>query len=105
MLSNVISGLANKKTVSIAPGSDLTVYLATTKTKKTNKPKDSINRCLLKKDVRRMAKVVENQVRELHSKNSVFTKIIIHGYRQYCGMVLDITSNQTLEKIIIHVSI
>jgi large subunit ribosomal protein L28e len=73
------SGLANKKTVSIAPGSDLTVYLATTKTKKTSKPKDSINRCLLKKDVRRMAKVVENQVRlsyiQQHSKNNMISII------------------------------
>ena len=58
----LFTGLANKKTVSVTPGSDLTVYLATTKTKKSNKPKDSINRCLLKRDVRRMAIVVENQV-------------------------------------------
>ena len=65
----LVAGLANKKTVSVTPGSDLTVYLATTKTKKSNKPKDSINRCLLKRDVRRMAIVVENQVRVLHLCN------------------------------------
>ena len=56
------SGLANKKTVSITPGSDLSVYIATSKTKKTSMPKDSVNRSHLKRDVRRMATVVVNQV-------------------------------------------
>eukprot|EP00250_Pteridium_aquilinum_P028149 c36662_g1_i1 orf=195-638(+) len=56
------SGLANKKTVSIVPGSDLSVYLATTKTKKGSKPKESVNKSHLKRDVRRMATVVVNQV-------------------------------------------
>ncbi|KAH7298285.1 hypothetical protein KP509_25G035500 [Ceratopteris richardii] len=56
------SGLANKKTVSITPGPDLSVYLATTKTKKSTKPKDSIHRTHMKKDVRRMAGVIVNQV-------------------------------------------
>ncbi|MCO5578013.1 hypothetical protein L7F22_031851 [Adiantum nelumboides] len=56
------SGLANKKTVSIVPGNDLSVYIATTKTKKSNKPKDSVNRSHLKRDVRRMSTVVVNQV-------------------------------------------
>ncbi|KAI5056318.1 hypothetical protein GOP47_0028136 [Adiantum capillus-veneris] len=56
------SGLANKKTVAISPGGDLSVYLATTKTKKTNKPKDSVNKSHLKRDVRRMATVVVNQI-------------------------------------------
>ncbi|GFQ08127.1 60S ribosomal protein l28-1 [Phtheirospermum japonicum] len=32
------SGLANKKTVTIQPGKDQSVLLATTKTKKQNKP-------------------------------------------------------------------
>eukprot|EP00249_Psilotum_nudum_P036317 c6795_g1_i1 orf=274-726(-) len=57
------SGLANKKTVSIAAaGEGLSVVLGTTKTKKTNKPADSINRSVLKRDFRRMAKAVVNQV-------------------------------------------
>lgn len=58
------SGLANKKTVSIVGGADLSVVLGTTKTKKACKPKDSINKSLLKRDFRRMAKFLENQVSE-----------------------------------------
>uniref|UniRef100_A0A0C9S273 TSA: Wollemia nobilis Ref_Wollemi_Transcript_21711_990 transcribed RNA sequence n=1 Tax=Wollemia nobilis TaxID=56998 RepID=A0A0C9S273_9CONI len=57
------SGLANKKTVSIqSAGKDLTVALATTKTKKQKKPADSVNTSVMKKEFHRMAKAVVNQV-------------------------------------------
>ncbi|KAH9331044.1 hypothetical protein KI387_003152 [Taxus chinensis] len=57
------SGLANKKTVSIQPGGeDLAVSLATTKTKKQQKPADYVNRSVLKKEFQKMAKAVGNQV-------------------------------------------
>ncbi|XP_014515151.1 60S ribosomal protein L28-2 [Vigna radiata var. radiata] len=57
------SGLANKKTVTIQPvGKDLSVLLATTKTKKQNKPASLLHKSVMKKEFRRMAKAVENQV-------------------------------------------
>lgn len=58
------SGLANKKTVTIQAGDkkDLSVVLATTKTKKQNKPSTLLHRNVLKKEFRRMAKAVQNQV-------------------------------------------
>eukprot|EP00252_Welwitschia_mirabilis_P026217 TRINITY_DN849_c0_g1_i1.p1 TRINITY_DN849_c0_g1~~TRINITY_DN849_c0_g1_i1.p1 ORF type:complete len:151 (-),score=18.75 TRINITY_DN849_c0_g1_i1:215-667(-) len=58
------SGLANKKTVSITPGAGekLSVVLATTKTKKQNKPASMFNRSVLKKDFRRMERAVLSQV-------------------------------------------
>nr|DAD44483.1 TPA_asm: hypothetical protein HUJ06_002713 [Nelumbo nucifera] len=60
------SGLANKKTVTIQPGGkDLSVVLATTKTKKTkkqNKPTSLTHKSVMKKEFRRMAKAVTNQV-------------------------------------------
>ncbi|TKY48235.1 60S ribosomal protein L28-2 [Spatholobus suberectus] len=57
------SGLANKKTVTIqAAGKDQSVLLATTKTKKQNKPNALLHRSLMKKEFRRMAKAVQNQV-------------------------------------------
>ncbi|EEF48123.1 60S ribosomal protein L28-2 [Ricinus communis] len=57
------SGLANKKTVSIQPGGkDLSVVLATTKTKKQNKPASSLHKSVMRKEFRRMAKAVSNQV-------------------------------------------
>ncbi|CAL0332414.1 unnamed protein product [Lupinus luteus] len=56
------SGLANKKTVTIQPaGKDQSVSLATTKTKKQNKPA-LLHKSILKKDFRRSAKAVQNQV-------------------------------------------
>ncbi|KAJ0986486.1 hypothetical protein J5N97_004842 [Dioscorea zingiberensis] len=59
------SGLANKKTVSILPGGkDLSVVLATTKTKKHNKPSSVSNRTVMRKEFRKMAKAVANQVTE-----------------------------------------
>ena len=57
------SGLANKKTVTIQPADkDQGVVLATTKTKKQNKPKVSVNKSILKKEFPRMSKAVANQV-------------------------------------------
>ncbi|KAL3656002.1 hypothetical protein CASFOL_000398 [Castilleja foliolosa] len=56
------SGLANKKTVTIQPGKDQSVLLATTKTKKKNKPASFLNKSLMKKEFHRMAKVVSNQL-------------------------------------------
>lgn len=59
----VASGLANKKTVTIqAADKEQAVVLATTKTKKQNKPKVSVNKSILKKEFPRMSKVVVNQV-------------------------------------------
>lgn len=56
------SGLANKKTVAIAPSEGLSVLLTTTKTKKRSQPAKSSHNSLLKKDFRKMAKAVVNQV-------------------------------------------
>ncbi|KAJ4717948.1 putative 60S ribosomal protein L28 [Melia azedarach] len=56
------SGLANKKTVTIQPGKEQVVVLATTKTKKQNKPAALLHKSVMKKEFRRMAKAVENQV-------------------------------------------
>ncbi|KAJ8539304.1 hypothetical protein K7X08_013556 [Anisodus acutangulus] len=57
------SGLANKKTVTIQPGGkDQSVLLATTKGKKQNKPSSLLNKSVMKKEFRRMAKAVTNQV-------------------------------------------
>lgn len=57
-------GLANKKTVTIQPaGKDQSVLLATTKAKKQCKPAALHNKSVMKKEFRRMAKAVTNQVR------------------------------------------
>ncbi|KAJ6704406.1 60S RIBOSOMAL PROTEIN L28 [Salix viminalis] len=57
------SGLANKKTVTIqAADKDQAVVLATSKTKKQNKPASLYHKSVMKKEFRRMAKAVENQV-------------------------------------------
>lgn len=59
-------GLANKKTVTIQPGSDKSVLFATTKTKKQNKPAALLHKSVLKKEFHRMAKAVVNQVADNH---------------------------------------
>ncbi|GLU10005.1 hypothetical protein SLE2022_268350 [Rubroshorea leprosula] len=57
------SGLANKKTVTIqAGGKDLSVVLATTKTKKQNKPSSLLHKSVMRKEFPRMSKAVVNQV-------------------------------------------
>ncbi|KAL0341936.1 UNVERIFIED_CONTAM: 60S ribosomal protein L28-2 [Sesamum calycinum] len=58
-------GLANKKTVTIQAGKDQSLLLATTKTKKQNKP-SLLNKSLMKKEFSRMAKAVSNQVADNH---------------------------------------
>ncbi|KAF9606294.1 hypothetical protein IFM89_024962 [Coptis chinensis] len=61
------SGLANKKTVAIqGGGKDLTVELATTKTKKQNQPGKLKHKSVMNKEFYRMAKAVSNQVGENH---------------------------------------
>ncbi|CAB4288315.1 unnamed protein product [Prunus armeniaca] len=57
------SGLANKKTVTIQPGGkDQSVVLATTKTKKQNKPASLLHKSVIRKEFPRVAKAVINQV-------------------------------------------
>ncbi|KAL2554937.1 60S ribosomal protein L28-1 [Forsythia ovata] len=56
------SGLANKKTVTIQPGTEQTLLLATTKTKKQNMPANLLNKSVMKKEFSRMSKAVSNQV-------------------------------------------
>lgn len=58
-----LSGLANKKTVTIQPGGkDLSVLLATTKRKKQNKPASLLNKSVMRKEFPSMVKAVTNQV-------------------------------------------
>ncbi|CAO1945705.1 unnamed protein product [Urochloa humidicola] len=58
------SGLANKKTVSVQPasGKEMAVVLSTSKTKKQNKPASLSHKSVMRKDFRKMAKSVKNQV-------------------------------------------
>ncbi|XP_030457537.1 60S ribosomal protein L28-2-like [Syzygium oleosum] len=57
------SGIANQKTVTIQPmGKEQSVLLATTKTKKQNKPAALLHKSVMKKEFNRMAKAVTNQV-------------------------------------------
>ena len=59
----VLIGLANQKTVTVQPaGKDQSVLLATTKTKKQIKPAALLQKSVMKKEFRRMAKAVQNQV-------------------------------------------
>ncbi|CAK8579265.1 unnamed protein product [Lathyrus sativus] len=63
------SGLANKKTVTIQPaGKDQSVLLATTKPRKQNKPSALLHKSVMKKEFRRMAKAVQNQVADNYYK-------------------------------------
>ncbi|GAB2293388.1 hypothetical protein Dimus_027587 [Dionaea muscipula] len=56
------SGLTNKKTITIQAAGKDGVLLATSKTKKQNKPATALHKSVLKKEFRRMAKAVINQV-------------------------------------------
>ncbi|XP_007012919.2 PREDICTED: 60S ribosomal protein L28-2 [Theobroma cacao] len=57
------SGLANKRTVTIQyGGKDQSVLLATSKTKKQNKPASLLHKSVMRKEFPRMAKAVVNQV-------------------------------------------
>lgn len=72
-MGNILLGLANKKSVTIqSGGKDQSVVLATTKTKKQNKPATLLNKSVMKKEFRRMAKAVTNQV----TNNQDLCKII-----------------------------
>lgn len=57
-------GLANKKTVTIQPasGKESAVVLSTTKTKKQNTPAKLSHKSVMRKEFRKMAKAVKNQV-------------------------------------------
>ena len=62
-MQNENVGLANRKTVTIQPsGKDQSVTLATTKTKKQNKPASLLHKSVMRKEFPRMAKAVTNQV-------------------------------------------
>ncbi|KAH9713190.1 60S ribosomal protein L28-2 [Citrus sinensis] len=50
------------KTVTIQPGKDQVVVLATTKTKKQNKPIALLHKSVMKHEIHRMAKVIANRV-------------------------------------------
>ncbi|KGN60570.2 60S ribosomal protein L28-1 [Cucumis sativus] len=74
------SGLANRKTVTIQPGGkDLSVLLATSKTKKQNKPANSLHKSVMRKEFPRMAKAVINQVADNYYrpdlKNAALAKL------------------------------
>ncbi|CAD6237169.1 unnamed protein product [Miscanthus lutarioriparius] len=58
------SGLANKKTMTVQPasGKEVAVVLSTTKTKKQNKPASLHHKSVMRKEFRKMAKAVKNQV-------------------------------------------
>lgn len=60
----VFSGLANKKTVTVQPasGKETAVVLSTTKTEKQNKPASLYHKSVMRKEFRKMAKAVKNQV-------------------------------------------
>ncbi|KAJ6811105.1 60S ribosomal protein L28-1-like [Iris pallida] len=61
------SGLANKKTVSIqSGGKDMSVVVATTKTKKQRKPASLYHKSVMKKEFSKMAKALTNQVTDNH---------------------------------------
>jgi large subunit ribosomal protein L28e len=64
LVGDVISGLANKKTVTVQPAADkeMTVVLSTTKSKKQNKPAAFSHKTVMRKEFRKMAKAVKNQV-------------------------------------------
>lgn len=64
--------MANKKTVAVSPSEGLSVVLETTKTKKGNHPGSLVHRSHLKKDFRKMAKTVVNQVGSRNSFNSAW---------------------------------
>lgn len=69
-------GLANKKTVTIQPADNQSVLLATTKTKKQNKPSALLHKSVMKKEFRRMAKAVQNQV-VISFLNSLYVALVM----------------------------
>ncbi|EOY27042.1 Ribosomal L28e protein family isoform 1 [Theobroma cacao] len=80
------SGLANKKTVTIqSGGKDQSVLLATTKTKKQNKPSSLLHKSVMRKEFPRMAKAVKNQVWYCLHSNSNFLKVLSCGDEAITG--------------------
>ncbi|KAG6586468.1 60S ribosomal protein L28-1, partial [Cucurbita argyrosperma subsp. sororia] len=74
------SGLANRKTVTIqAGGKDLSILIATTKTKKQNKPASLLHKSITRKEFPRMVKTVTNQVADNYYrpdlKNAALAKL------------------------------
>jgi large subunit ribosomal protein L28e len=59
-----LTGLANSKTVTVQPsaGDDKAVVLSTTKTKKQNAPAKLQHKNVMRKEFRKMAQAVKNQV-------------------------------------------
>lgn len=77
----MIAGLSNKKTVTIqAADKDQGVVLGTTKTKRQNKPKLSVNKSVLKKEFPRMTKAVANQVLLIFSRSMFVMFLLQIGY-------------------------
>ncbi|KAL6974677.1 60S ribosomal protein L28A [Sarracenia purpurea var. burkii] len=57
------SGLANHKTVIIQPGGkDSSILLATTKTRKQNKPAALLHKSIMKKEFHGVVKAITNQI-------------------------------------------
>jgi large subunit ribosomal protein L28e len=73
--------LANKKTVTIQPSGvkDAAVVLSTTKTKKQNAPAKLYHKSVMRKEFRKMAKAVKNQVlaRETTSLHSFLSLLCL----------------------------
>jgi len=80
----VVSGLANSKTVAVQPsaGEDKAVVLSTTKTKKQNTPAKLQHKTLMRKEFRKMAKSVKNQVLQLVVLRSHFVLQVGHNFRK-----------------------
>lgn len=79
-------GLANKNTVTIQPGGkDQSVLLATSKTKKQNKPSSLLNKSVMKEEFRRMAKAVSNQVID---QSNVCIYMYLFGFKLDFGYII-----------------
>ena len=70
--------MANRKTVTIEGGKDNAVVLATTKTKKQNKPGSLLHKSVMKKEFRDMAKAISNQV--LKTSNFIILVLISYDF-------------------------
>ena len=75
--------MANRKTVTIEGGKDNAVVLATTKTKKQNKPGSLLHKSVMKKEFRDMAKAISNQV--LKPSNFIILVLISYDYHMALG--------------------
>jgi hypothetical protein len=75
-------GLANKKTVAVQPAGekDTAVVLSTTKTKKQNNPAKLSHKSVMRKDFRKMAKAVKNQVLAPENNSSTLNPVPLLFY-------------------------